>query len=342
MGHGKSKKVDKNVPTSNPQIENTNEVGPQSLSNVAVCCTGITGVGTVGVPLKVLPHFSTSCVGDMSLPGIDRMIGASERDSYQNFMGAKVDNSKAQSVGNFMCCSSRELSLGGAQDGKEMGSNDNLVDCVVQSDYPKTLDGRFLTLGVGSNTEARAKSSAPSRGSIGKNDGAIYTQIVQNAGESFDVSAFSGAVHNVDSFSPSEYNLEVSGSTSSNFGLSSSRMSPMPQTRVAHSLLKAVHGTGSILSGLPPNQGFQSLSNVSPIVHSNSQSGLNVHIPQRMAARPSLSSYMTSKYATTAFDQVQNSNMGSIPNFQRGTFVATPAPGSSVTTRNWYRSGGSR
>ncbi|OMO73973.1 hypothetical protein COLO4_26771 [Corchorus olitorius] len=450
MGRGKSKKVDKNVPTSNPQIENTNEVGPQSLRNEAVCCTGITGVGTVDVPLKVLPHFSTSRVGDMSLPGIDRMMGTSERDSYQNFMGAKVDNSKAQSVGNFMSCSSRELSLGSAQDGKEMGSNDNLVDCVVQSDYPETLDRSFLTLGVGSNTEARAKSSAPSRGSIGKNDGAINTQFnpsheqsgygstfspdlrlglvsgfqayaggvssmeenklgssylktgfvglpsivqnagdssnastLQNAGESFDASAFSGVEQNVDSFSPSEYNLGVFGSTSSNFGLSPSQMSPMPQTRVAHSLLKAGdHNFGAAFanmdpnqrfghsgvapklmhasnqsgvaphrrlygspilrgrSGLPPNQGFRSLSNVSPIVHSNSQSGSNVHIPQRMAAWPSLSSYMTSEYATAASDQVRNSNMGSILNFQRGTSVAAPAPapGSSVTTRNWYQS----
>ncbi|XP_017978004.1 PREDICTED: uncharacterized protein LOC18595483 isoform X9 [Theobroma cacao] len=490
MGHGKSNNVDK-IPTFSPQLQNTEEIGFQSLSNEAVCFAGLTGVETVDAPLNELSHFPSSHLGDMSLKGIDWMIHGSQLDSYQNFMvhphvmngtgyvpsqystleniasntgglqmgmqGAKVYNSKPQSIGNFMSCGSRAPLLCGAQDGREMGSNNNLVDCVVQSDYPETLDGSFLTLGVGVNTESRSKANALSRDFIGKIDGAIKMQLnpshvqsgyessfspdfrmavalsdnqtyaggfssieenavglsslkhnldglhsivqnagessnvsafagtVQNAGESSNVSAFAGPVQNVDSCSLSEYHLGVSDSTSSNFSLSTSQMLPMPQSHVSHPLLTPddqkfctgfanidpFHGLsgvspnivhissqsglppnqsflglpggspivhGSSQFGLPPNEGFHSLCCESQIVHSSRQSGLPVQAQHRMAPWPSLSSYMTSKYATLASDQLQKCNMGSIPCFQWGTSVASPVLGNIESTSNQYQS----
>ncbi|XP_021298377.1 uncharacterized protein LOC110427228 isoform X2 [Herrania umbratica] len=490
MGHGKSNNVDK-IPTFNPQLQNTEEIGFQSLSDEAVCFTGITGVVTVDAPLNELSHSPSSHLGDLSLEGIDWMIHGSQLDSYQNFMvhphvmnrtgyvpsqystleniatntgglqmgmqGAKVDNSKPQSIGNFMSRGSRAPVSCGAQDGREMESNSNLVDCVVQSDYPETLDGSFLTLGVGVNKESRSKANASSRDFIGKIDGPIKMQLnpshvqsgyessfspdfrmavalsdnqtyaggfssieenavglsclkhnldglhsvvqnagessnvsafagtVQNAGESSNVSAFAGPMQNVDSCSLSEYHLGVSDCTSSNFSLSPLQMLPMPQSHISHPLLTAddqkfcagfanidpFHGLsgvspnivhisnqsglpsnqsflglsgvspivhGSSQFGLPPNEGFHSLCCESQIVHSSRQSGLPVQAQHRMSPWPSLSSYMTSKYATLASDQPQKCNMGSIPSFQWGTSVASPVPGNMESTSNQYQS----
>ena len=438
-----------------PQLQNSEEIEFQSLSNEAVCCTGITDVGTVDMSLNVLSNCPSFHLGDISLSGIDWMTDASHLNSYQNFMvdphlmnmidympsqystveniaantgglrmgmqGVKMDESKPELIGNFMSCGSRAHLLWGAQDGKEMGSDNNLVDCVVQSDYPETLDGSFLTLGVGVNTEVRSKSNVSSRDFISKIDGAIGTQlnpshgqsdygssfspdfrmaaglsdfqtyaggfcsieenavglsslkhnfggvpsIVQNAGESSNASAFAGSVHNVDGCILSEYDLGVAGSTRSNFSSSPLQMLPMPQCHVPHPVLtpgdqKFGAGFANIdpnqgflslsdvssnvehirnQSGLPPNQCFRSLSGSSPIVHVSSQSGLPVQEQHRMASQPSLSSFMTSKYATLASDQIQKCNMGSIPSLQWWTSMASPILGNIESTSCQYQSG---
>ncbi|XP_022714719.1 uncharacterized protein LOC111274373 [Durio zibethinus] len=399
MGHERSNNVDKIHPFYS-QLQNSEAIGFQSLSNEAVCCAGISGVGTVDVPLNVLSNCPSFHMGDMSLVGIDWMAGASHLDSHQNFMvdpefmngincmpsqystlenidantgdlqmemqGAKMDDSKPQSIGNSMSCGSREHLLWGAQDGREMGCNYNLVDCVVQSNYPETLDGSFLTLGVGINTGARSKSKDSSRDFISKIDGAINTQlnpshgqsgygnsfspdfqmaaglsdfqtyaggfstieenavglsslkhnfrglpsIVQNAGESSNVSSFAGSMQNVDDCTLSKYDIGVAGNTSSNFSLSPSQMLPTPQSHFPHPFLtpgdqkfgagfanidpnQGFHGLSGVSSnvehirrqsGLPSNQGFCSLSGTSLIVHSSSQSGLPVQEQCRMSA----------------------------------------------------------
>ncbi|XVF23339.1 hypothetical protein REPUB_Repub13aG0029600 [Reevesia pubescens] len=216
MGHQKSNNVDKIHPFY-PQLQNSEHIGFQSLSNEAVFCTGINGVGTLDMPLNVLSS-SPFHLGDMSLADIDWMTDAYQLHTYKNSMvdpyliyridcmpsqystfeniaanrrglrmgmqGPEMDGSKPQSIGNSMSSGSRSPFFWGAQDGKEMGSNNNLVDCVVQSDYPETLDGSFLTLGVGVNTEATPKSNDSSREFIGKIDGAMHTQLIPSLGQS--------------------------------------------------------------------------------------------------------------------------------------------------------------
>ncbi|KAL4308108.1 hypothetical protein GQ457_01G040140 [Hibiscus cannabinus] len=208
MGDEKSKNVD--------ELQNSEDIRHQSLSSETVCCTGITGVGTVDVPLNVLSNYPSFCMGDMSLVGTDGMRSAPHLGSYQSFtvypqllnrgdympslysplekmdanseflktaiQDIKMDDLKPLSLENSMMRSgSREPFLRGAQDGSEMGSNDNLVDCAVQSNYPESLDGSFLTLGVGVDREARSTY----------NNGALSMQLNQSHGQSGYRSSFS-------------------------------------------------------------------------------------------------------------------------------------------------------
>ncbi|XWS11693.1 hypothetical protein CRYUN_Cryun37aG0020800 [Craigia yunnanensis] len=417
MGHENSNHVDKIYPFYHQQ-QNSEEIEFQSLSNEALCYTGITGVGIVDMPLNVLSNCPSFHLGDMSLSGIDWMKDASHLDSYRTFMvdphlmnridykpsqystfeniaantgglqmgmqGAKMDDSKPELIGNFLNCGSRAHFLWGAQDGKEMGSNNNLV----QSDYPETLDGSFLTLGVGVNTEARSKSNASRRDFISKIDGAINTQLNPSYGQSGYGSSFSpdfimaaglsdfqtyaggfssieeNAVGLSNGCTLSEYDLGVAGN-SSNFSSSPLQMLSMPQCHAPHPFLtpgdqKFGAGFANIdpnqgfyslsdvssnvehirnQSGLPPNQCFRSLSGTSPIVHSCSQSGLPVQEQHRMASRPSFSSFMTSKYATLASDQIQKCILGSILSLQWRTSMASLVLGNIESTSNQYQSG---
>ncbi|XP_038995340.1 uncharacterized protein LOC120119596 isoform X2 [Hibiscus syriacus] len=210
MGDEKSNNEDK--------LQKSEEIGYQSLSNESnepVCSTGISDVGTVDVPLNVLSNYPSFCMRDMSLVGVDGMRSAPHLDSYQNFavyphllnridhmpsqysplenMDAnteylqtdiwdiKMDDGNSQSLENSMRCGNKEHLLRGAQDGSEMGSNDTLVDCVVQSNYPESLDGSFLTLGIGVDREARSNY----------NNGAINMQLNQSHSRSDYGSFFS-------------------------------------------------------------------------------------------------------------------------------------------------------
>ncbi|KAK8592597.1 hypothetical protein V6N13_063168 [Hibiscus sabdariffa] len=208
MGDEKLKNVD--------ELQNSEEIRHQSLSSETVCCTGITGVGTVDVPLNVLSNYPSFRMGDMPLAGTDAMRSAPHLDSYQSFtvypqllnrgdympslysplektdanseclktaiQDIKMDDLKPQSLENFMMRSgSREHFLRGAQDGSDMGSNDNLVDCAVQSNYPESLDGSFLTLGVGVDREVRSTY----------NNGALSMPLNQSHSQSGYRSSFS-------------------------------------------------------------------------------------------------------------------------------------------------------
>ncbi|GMI73074.1 hypothetical protein HRI_000976700 [Hibiscus trionum] len=197
------------------ELQNSDEFRYQSLSNETICCTGITGVGTVDVPVNVLSNYPSFRMGDISLVGTDGMRSAPHLDSYQSFtvhphllnrvdympsqysplekiyanseylqtaiQDIKMDDGKPQSLENSMRCGSREHLLRGAEDGSEMGSNDNLVDCAVQSNYPESLDGSFLTLGVGVDRDARSNY----------NNGALSMQLNQSHSRSGYGSSFS-------------------------------------------------------------------------------------------------------------------------------------------------------
>lgn len=239
--------------------------------------------------------------------------------------GAQMDDSKPKLIGDFMSCGSRAHLLWGDQDDKEMVGNNKLVDCVVQSDYPKTLDGSFLTLGVGVISKDKEKNIDSSRDLISKIDGAIGTQlnpshgesgygsslfpefrmevglpnfqtyaggfssigenavglpslkhyfggIGQNTRESFNLSASTGSIHNVDSCTLSDNDLGVADSPSSNFSLSPLQMLPMPQCHVPHTFLTpGGQKFGAGFTNIGPNQGFGVSSNIENIIN---QSGL--------------------------------------------------------------------
>lgn len=317
-----------------------------------------------------------------------------------------------------MSCGRSGHLLWRTQGGREMESNStNLVNCMVQSDYPETLDGSFLTLGVGANTESRSKFNASNRDFIGTIDGAIHSQfnpshgrsgygssfshdfkmgadlsdfqtcaggfssveentvrlsnpkhnfcglsrVMQNAGESSNMTAFGDAIKNVDGCSLSDYDLGVAGSTSSDFSFSPLQMLPKPQSHVPHPFLKPgdplaalgpneffhdLSGVFSLVhsssqSEVHPNQGFLSLSSLSPlpIEHSSSQYGMPVQGQLRMASRPSSYSFMTSKYSTLASNQLPKRNMRSIPSLQCGTSVSSPVLGNTESTNRQYQSG---
>ncbi|XVF74874.1 hypothetical protein PTKIN_Ptkin13bG0145800 [Pterospermum kingtungense] len=331
-----------------------------------------------------------------------------------SMQGARMDDSKPELIRDFMSCGSRAHLVLGNQGDKEMVSNNKLVDCVVQADYPETLDGNFLTLGVGVISEDEAKTNDSSRDFISKIDGAIGTQLnlshsrsgygsslfpdfrmgvglsdfrtyaggsssiednaiglsslkhnggvpsmVQNTGESSNVSAFIGSMHNVDGRAISENDLRVADSTTSNFSSSPLQMRPMPQCHVPHPFLtpggqKFGSGFANIdpnqgfgvssnvenirnQSGLPPHQSFHSLSGTSSIVHGSSQSGLPVQQQHRVAPLPSLSS-ITRKCATFASDQIQKRSAGSIPSLQQGTSVASHVPANIGSTSSQFQS----
>ncbi|XVF86311.1 hypothetical protein PTKIN_Ptkin18bG0029400 [Pterospermum kingtungense] len=119
-------------------------------------------------------------------------IDVNTRGFQMDMQSAVVVNGKPRSTGNFMRCGHKKHMLWGAQDGKEMESDsNNLVDCMVQSDYPETVDGIFLTLGVGVNTEDRSKFNASNRDFSGKIDWAIHSQLNPSHGQSGYGSSFS-------------------------------------------------------------------------------------------------------------------------------------------------------
>lgn len=80
---------------------------------------------------------------------------------------------RSQIIRNFQNSRDRMPALYPTADGEEMGMNNNIGITAGQSHYPKELDGNFLTLGIGGDTEAISKSI-----SFGRNIGSNNERIV--------------------------------------------------------------------------------------------------------------------------------------------------------------------
>lgn len=83
---------------------------------------------------------------------------------------------RPQIITNFPNSSDSTPFLSHTADHEEMGMNNDIWRSAVQSIYPEELDGSFLALGIGDNTEALSKSNSFGRNVGSNNERAVLPQ----------------------------------------------------------------------------------------------------------------------------------------------------------------------
>ncbi|GKV26926.1 hypothetical protein SLEP1_g36139 [Rubroshorea leprosula] len=192
MGSEKPRHVEK-IPNSNFPLQNMEEINfcisGQTAPNHEVTGVNFTGVGALDMPSNMPLQFPCFPSVGVPLTGIDWMTNVSQLDSYKDFMfdsypissvenipteyctlgdvaasdgtqmgmlGAEENSFRPQLMGNFGIHGTSRPVLCHAQYGNEIRNIYNATKSAGQSDYPEMLDGSFLTLGVGTNTEVRS------------------------------------------------------------------------------------------------------------------------------------------------------------------------------------------